>query len=129
MEKKFFDPSFKVGILGGGQLGRMLFSPALDLNVSLSFLDPNPESPCLQFCKNHKVGDFNDYQTVLNFGEDKDVISVEIEHVNTEALHDLEKQGKKVYPQPSVLDIIKDKGLQKEWYKKNNSSFTSYNTK
>jgi len=109
----------KVGILGGGQLGRMLFPPSLDLDIPLYFLDPNPESPCLQFCRNAQVGDFNDYQTVLDFGRNLDVISVEIEHVNTKALHELEAMGKKVYPQPNVLDIIKDKGLQKEWYKEN----------
>ncbi len=116
MKKQFFDSDFKLGILGGGQLGRMMLAPALDLGVALYFLDPNGDSPCLQIVKNQMIGDFNDKQTVLDFGKDKDLISVEIEHVNTEALHELVREGKKVYPQPSVLDIIKDKGVQKQWF-------------
>jgi len=109
----------KVGILGGGQLGRMLFAPSLDLDITLHFLDPNANSPCLKFCKNQQIGDFNDYETVLLFGKEMDVISVEIEHVNTKALHQLEAMGKKVFPQAAILDMIKDKGLQKQWYKEN----------
>ncbi|MFT4660012.1 MAG: 5-(carboxyamino)imidazole ribonucleotide synthase [Patiriisocius sp.] len=119
MKKFNFDSNIRVGILGGGQLGRMLFVPALELDIELHFLDPNPNSPCLRFCKNQMVGDFNDYQTVLDFGKDKDIISVEIEHVNTGALFELEKQGKAIYPQPEILEIIKDKGKQKTWYQEN----------
>ncbi|HAD14493.1 MAG TPA: 5-(carboxyamino)imidazole ribonucleotide synthase, partial [Saprospirales bacterium] len=66
------------------------------------------------------VGDFKDYDQVMAFGEDKDLISIEIEHVNTDALRALEQMGKKVHPSPAALDIIKDKGLQKQFYLENN---------
>lgn len=116
----------KIGILGGGQLGRMMLPYEKKLGVELFFLDPNPNSPCLQLKENETVGDFNNYDDVMRFATDKDIISVEIEHVNLQALYDLKAQGKKVFPQPEVLEIIKDKGVQKTWYEKNGIPTAEY---
>lgn len=111
---KFKQP--KVGILGGGQLGRMLLPPANYLNIHISCLDPNPEASCADLANRFVVGDFNDYQTVLEFGQSVDVITIEIEQVNVQALKELAKQGKKVFPQPEVIEIIQDKRNQKAFY-------------
>lgn len=110
----------RVGILGGGQLGRMLLQEALNLDIKIAVLDPAADAPCSRIAPEFVQGDFNDYQTVYNFGRNCDIITVEIEHVNVEALEQLEQEGKRVYPQPSVLKIIQDKGVQKEFYKKHN---------
>jgi 5-(carboxyamino)imidazole ribonucleotide synthase len=106
----------KIGILGGGQLGRMFMQNALNYPYEIYFLEPDNESPCSLFRDCFTQGDFKDYQTVLDFGKDKDVISIEIENVNVEALKELRKSGKKVIPSPECLETIKDKGLQKEFY-------------
>lgn len=116
----FYHPQFKLGILGGGQLGRMLFQEAVNLDVRMSFLDPDPQAPCHTIGLGFQNGNFNDYQTVVDFGRDKNVLTIEIEHVNTDALEFLEKQGVKVFPQPHLIRMIQDKGLQKEFYRKHN---------
>lgn len=116
MDKKWYQPDFKIGMLGGGQLGRMFIQEALSFGAHVSCLDPDPEAPCAQLCENFTCGSLLDYNTVLSFGEDKDVVTIEIENVNVEALAALEKMGKKVYPSPKSLAIIKDKGLQKLFY-------------
>ena len=102
--------------MGGGQLGRMLIQEAIDLNVHTSVLDPDAQAPCAAICHAFVCGSFNDFDTVVAFGTDKDCLTVEIEHVNVEALELLESQGVRVYPKPSFLRIIKDKGLQKTFY-------------
>ena len=112
----FYSKNFKVGVLGGGQLGRMLLQEAINFDVKLSILDPSPSAPCADIAHEFVVGDFNDYDTVLAFGEGKDVLTIEIEHVNVEALRVLESKGVKVYPSPAILEIVKDKGLQKQFY-------------
>ncbi len=109
-----------IGILGGGQLGRMFIEEASRYDVKINVLDPQPHASCAHLAHEFTVGDFKDYATVLEWGEDKDVITIEIENVNLEALKELEKRGKKVYPQPHVLELIKDKGAQKEFYAKHN---------
>lgn len=109
-----------IGILGGGQLGKMFLQKAYDFNIDFFVLDPDANCSCSKICKNFSVGDFKDFDTVYNFGKKVDLITIEIEHVNIEALEKLEKEGKKVFPQPAVLRIIQDKGLQKEFYKQNN---------
>lgn len=109
-----------IGILGGGQLGKMFLQKAFDFNIDFFVLDPDANCSCSKICKNFSVGDFKDFDTVYNFGKQVDLITIEIEHVNIEALEKLEKEGKKVFPQPAVLRIIQDKGLQKEFYKQNN---------
>lgn len=115
-----FNPNIVIGVLGGGQLGRMLLQKAADYNLSIHVLDPDESAPCRYMCKTFEHGDFGDYQAVMAFGNDCDIITIEIEHVNIEALYELEKLGKKVYPQPHILEMVQDKGLQKAFYQKNN---------
>ena len=114
------DLTTKLGILGGGQLGRMLIQEAVNLNIHISVLDPSVNAPCADLANNFVVGNFNDYQTVLDFGKTVDVLTIEIEHVNIEALEELERLGKKVFPTPQALRTIQDKGLQKQFYRANN---------
>lgn len=116
----FYQKDFKLGILGGGQLGRMLIQESVNLNLSVHVLDPDKNAPCSRISDEFVVGSFNDYETVLAFGKDKNIVTIEIEHVNLDALKELEKRGVKVFPQPAVLEIVKDKGNQKEFYQKNN---------
>ncbi|MBD81608.1 MAG: 5-(carboxyamino)imidazole ribonucleotide synthase [Crocinitomicaceae bacterium] len=116
----FYDKNFRLGILGGGQLGRMFIQEAINYNLNTYVLDPSPDAPCSSIATEFQCGDFKDYQTVLDFGSKVDVVTIEIEHVNVEALKKLQSMGKKVFPQPEVLEIVKDKGLQKEFYVKNN---------
>ncbi len=113
------DLTTKLGILGGGQLGRMLIQEAVNFNIHISVLDPSVNAPCADLANNFVVGNFNDYQTVLDFGKTVDVLTIEIEHVNIEALEELERLGKKVFPTPQALRTIQDKGLQKQFYKAN----------
>ena len=114
------DLTTKLGILGGGQLGRMLIQEAVNFNIHISVLDPSVNAPCADLANNFVVGNFNDYQTVLDFGKTVDVLTIEIEHVNIEALEELERLGKNVFPTPQALRTIQDKGLQKQFYKENN---------
>ncbi|KPM49513.1 5-(carboxyamino)imidazole ribonucleotide synthase [Jiulongibacter sediminis] len=109
----------KLGILGGGQLGRMLIQAAIDFDIYIKAIDPDPSAPCKFIAHEFVNGDFKDYKTVMSFAEDCDVITIEIENVNLEALEDLEKQGKKVFPQPAILRKIKDKRIQKQFYADN----------
>lgn len=109
-----------IGILGGGQLGRMMIQSAINLNLQISVLDPDKNAPCKHLVKKFTHGSLTDYDTVYAFGKDKDVITIEIENVNTEALKALEKEGKKVYPQPHIIEMIQDKGSQKMFYQRNN---------
>jgi 5-(carboxyamino)imidazole ribonucleotide synthase len=113
------DLTTKLGILGGGQLGRMLIQEAVNFNIHISVLDPAVNAPCADLANNFVVGNFNDYQTVLDFGKTVDVLTIEIEHVNIEALEELERLGKKVFPTPQALRTIQDKGLQKQFYEAN----------
>ncbi len=106
----------KVGILGGGQLGKMLCQEASKLGVRLNILEKDDSFPAAGVCPDFTYGDFKNYDDVLAFGRQMDIVTVEIEAVNTEALYQLEKEGKEVYPQPHILDLIKDKGTQKSWY-------------
>jgi 5-(carboxyamino)imidazole ribonucleotide synthase len=106
-----------IGLLGGGQLGRMLLQAAIDLDLHIACLDPDAEASCYQLTPDFQQGSFQDYETVYQFGQKYDVISIEIEHVNIEALKQLESEGKKVYPQPHLLQMIQDKRLQKQFFK------------
>ncbi len=105
----------KIGILGGGQLGRMLIQSALSYDDDFFVLDPSLDCSCAHI-SHFTQGDFNDYQTVYDFGLDKEVVSIEIEHINTEALFDLEAQGVKIIPSPKIISIIQQKILQKQFY-------------
>ena len=111
-----FYQNFKIGIIGGGQLGRMLIQSGIDFNITFSVLDPDPQAPCHQLAP-FTCGKLTDYQTVWNFGQDCDLITIEIENVNTRALADLEKAGKKVFPQPAIIELIQDKRKQKQFFK------------
>lgn len=122
----------KIGILGAGQLGKMLAIEGANWHLDLEALDSSSNSPAAHLVHKMTEGHFNDYQAVLDFGADKDIITIEIEHVNTDALRALKQQGKTVIPDPDVLDIIKDKGRQKEFYKQHDlptSPFALYNDK
>ncbi|MBN3584765.1 5-(carboxyamino)imidazole ribonucleotide synthase [Algoriphagus aestuarii] len=105
-----------LGVLGGGQLGRMLIQSAINYNQDIHILDPDPNAPCKDLCQKFTVGSLKDFDTVYAFGKDCDVITVEIESVNTEALKKLESEGKQVYPQPDILKLIQDKREQKQFY-------------
>ena len=120
MKNNWNAKDFKIGVLGGGQLGRMLIQEAIDLDIHLHMMDPDPNAPCSLIAHSFTCGSITDYESVMNFGQDKNLITVEIENVNIEALEELEKKGVEVYPQPSVLKIIKDKGLQKNYYLQEN---------
>jgi len=106
----------KIGILGGGQLGRMLIQSGIDFNIQFSVLDPDAAAPCSAI-SSFTQGKLTDYQTVVDFGKNCDLISIEIENVNVDALKELVRQGKKVFPQPEVIQLIQDKRTQKEFYK------------
>ncbi len=117
---KAFYGDLRVGILGGGQLGRMLIQEAIDYNVNIRVLDPDPEAPCKKLCDKFVNGSLTDFETVYNFGKHTDLLTIEIEKVNVDALQKLEDEGVKVHPQPRVIRLIQDKGLQKEFFKQNN---------
>ena len=119
MEKPFYK-GFKIGVLGGGQLGRMLLQKSYSYNLEMAFVDPDPKAPCREISNWFYKGDLNDFQMVYDFGKKCDVVSIEIENVNVDALTKLEKEGVKVFPQPAALKTIQDKGLQKLFYQKNN---------
>src|SRR5258708_9818438 len=124
MALKFYQ-DYKLGILGGGQLGRMLIQSGTDWNIDFSVLDPDPLAPCHTLCE-FKTGKLTDYNTVIDFGKSCDLITIEIENVNVEALKELVRQGKKVFPQPEVIELVQDKRLQKGFYKNNNISTADF---
>lgn len=113
---QFSGSRFRLGILGGGQLGRMLLQEAVNLNISAAVMDPDPGAPCRHLCEHFHQGDFRNEEEVLRFGRECSMITVEIEHVSTEALEKLEAEGVPVYPQPQLLRLVQDKGLQKEFF-------------
>ena len=105
--------------MGGGQLGRMLVQSGTDFNINFSILDPDPQAPCHSLAP-FTTGSLTDYDTVFQFGKQCDLITIEIENVNTRALFDLERAGKKIFPQPRVIELIQDKCTQKSFYKSKN---------
>jgi 5-(carboxyamino)imidazole ribonucleotide synthase len=106
-----------LGILGGGQLGRMVIQSAISYNIDIHILDPDPNAPCKSICQKFVNGSLNDFDAVYDFGKNCDIITIEIENVNTDALQKLEDEGKEVYPQPHIIRLIQDKRLQKQFYK------------
>ncbi|KAB8154080.1 5-(carboxyamino)imidazole ribonucleotide synthase [Kordia sp. TARA_039_SRF] len=115
----YFSSNFKLGILGGGQLGKMMLYSTRKFDVYTSVLDPSAEAPCKIACNEFHQGDLMDFDTVYNFGKNVDVLTFEIEHVNVDALQKLEDEGVKVYPSPKTLQTIQNKGIQKLFYQKN----------
>ena len=127
----YFSSSFKLGILGGGQLGKMLLAETRKFDIQTYFLDPSMDAPC-QFGATHFfIGDLMDYDTVYEFGKKVDVLTIEIENINLDALDKLEEEGLKVYPSPKTLRLIQNKGVQKDFYVENQiptSAFKRFNS-
>jgi 5-(carboxyamino)imidazole ribonucleotide synthase len=123
----------KLGIIGSGQLGKMLLEEAVKWDLNTSVLANEPDAPCKILCREYQVCDsYFDYDAIYNFGITCDVLTIEIEHVNVDALEQLEHEGVAVYPQPQVLRIIQDKGLQKQFYAAHQipaSAFRLYHSK
>lgn len=120
MEKNLIGSEYRLGILGGGQLGRMFIQEAINYNIHVHIMENDENAPSAASANTFTKGDINNYDDVIAFGQNLDTLTVEIENVNIKALYELERRGVKVFPQPRVLEIIKDKGLQKQFYKKNN---------
>jgi 5-(carboxyamino)imidazole ribonucleotide synthase len=118
--KNYFSSDFKLGVLGGGQLGRMLLTETQKFDIYTLILDNNNEAPCAQICNEFHQGDLFDFDTVYNFGKKVDVLTIEIENVNIDALDKLEAEGLTIYPKPSNLRVIQNKALQKKFYSSNN---------
>lgn len=117
---EFYSDNFKLGILGGGQLGRMFIQEATNFDVNVFILDKGNQTPASSSSFHFTDGDITNYEDVYQFGKDKNVLTIEIENVNIEALYQLEKEGIKVFPQPHIIEMIQDKGAQKLFYKENN---------
>ena len=109
----------KVGILGGGQLGRMLLQAAANYDVTTFVLENDAQCPSAHLCHHFTLGSIQDFETVYQFGKNLDALTIEIESVNVDALEKLENEGVKIYPTPAAIRIIKNKVLQKQFYKDN----------
>jgi len=122
----YFSSNFKLGILGGGQLGRMLLTETQKFDIYTVILDASKNAPCAEICNEFHQGNLMDYQTVYDFGKKVDLLTIEIEHVNVEALLKLENEGLRVYPKPEILKIIQHKGKQKDFFRENNIPTANY---
>lgn len=130
--KNYFSSEFVLGILGGGQLGKMMLYETRKYDIKTAVLDPSPDAPSKIACDSFYQGDLMDYETVYRFGQNVDVLTFEIETVNVAALQQLEKEGKKVYPSSKTLETIQNKGIQKKFYEKHNiptATFTRFSNK
>jgi 5-(carboxyamino)imidazole ribonucleotide synthase len=128
----YFSSEFTLGILGGGQLGKMLLYETRKFDIKTNVIDPSKEAPCKIACDHFEIGDLMDFDTVYNFGKKVDVLTFEIELVNIEALEKLENEGIIVYPSSKTLRNINDKITQKQFYQKHQiptSSFQVFNSK
>ncbi len=105
-----------LGILTGGQLGRMMLPTCMRFGLNVHIMDGDPSAPAGAFCGRFVQGDPLDAEAVFQFGKDLDCITLEIEHINLEGLKRLEASGIRVYPKPALLEIVQDKGLQKQFY-------------
>lgn len=118
--KNYYSSDFKLGVLGGGQLGRMLLTETQKFDIHTSILDGNKNAPCAAICNTFVVGDLLDFDAVYNFGKTVDLLTIEIENVNLDALDKLELEGLTIYPKPKDLRIIQSKAKQKNFYFDNN---------
>lgn len=128
----YFSSNFKLGILGGGQLGKMLLYETRKFDIQTLVIDPADEAPARLAANYFQKGDLMDYETVLEFGRKVDVLTFEIEAVNLKALQQLEKEGVKVYPSYKTLEKIQDKAVQKTFFAENKiptSPFKIYSSK
>lgn len=116
----YFSSNFKLGILGGGQLGKMLLYDTRKFDIYTCVLDPSANAPSRLACDEFTVGDLLDYDTVVNFGRGVNVLTIEIENINVDALETLEDEGVKVFPSSKTLRTIQNKGIQKLFYRDNN---------
>ena len=114
-----FYQDFRLGVMGGGQLGRMLIQEAINYNLQVAIIDPDANAPCKSLAHSFIQGSLTDYETVLAFGRQCDLVTIEIENVNTEALAQLQKEGITVYPQANIIKLIKNKVEQKLFYREN----------
>lgn len=112
----YFSSDFILGILGGGQLGKMLLTETRKFDITTKVLDPSPDAPCRIACNTFVQGNLTDFNTVYNFGKDVEVLTIEIENVNVEALEKLQTEGVKVYPSPQTIKNIQNKATQKQFY-------------
>lgn len=129
---KAISSDFTLGVLGGGQLCKMLAQALSCWDVRIIVLDPKLDCPSADVCHEVIVGDFNNYDDVMKLAEKCDLLTIDIEHVNNKALLELQANGMKVHPSPKALEIIKDKGLQKQFYVDHDvptSAFTLYGNK
>tara|TARA_A200000113_G_scaffold224870_1_gene243918 strand:- start:182 stop:1336 length:1155 start_codon:yes stop_codon:yes gene_type:complete len=122
----FFSTTKTLGILGGGQLGKMLLYSTRKWDIKTKVLDPSVDAPARLAANEFVKGDLTDFQTVYDFGKDVDILTIEIEKVNVQALEKLEQEGVAVYPQPHVLKTIQNKCLQKKFYRENNIPTASF---
>jgi 5-(carboxyamino)imidazole ribonucleotide synthase len=120
MSENYFSSSFKLGILGGGQLGKMMLYHTRKYDIYTCVMDPSKDAPARLACDEFKVGDLMDFDTVVDFGQHVDVLTIEIENVNVDALETLENKGVKVYPRAKTLRTIQNKAQQKLFYRDNN---------
>jgi len=120
MAKNIFSTNYTLGILGGGQLGKMMLYTTRKFDIRTKVLDPSPDAPAQFGANEFQVGSLQDYHTVMAFAADCDTICIEIEAVNVQALRDLRAQGKKVHPNPDSLELIQDKTKQKQFYADHN---------
>ena len=128
----YFSSEFTLGILGGGQLGKMLLYETRKFDIKTNVIDPSKEAPCKIACDHFEIGDLMDFDTVYNFGKKVDVLTFEIELVNIEALEKLENEGIIVYPSSKTLRNINDKITQKQFYQTHQiptSPFQIFNSK
>lgn len=114
---KLFESEFKLGILGGGQLGRMLIRECVNYNIQTKVLEPDTEAPCKDVTQQFINGSILDYNEVYRFGKELDLLTIEIENVNVDALTKLSEEGLLIYPKPHTIRLIQDKGIQKEFYR------------
>ena len=114
--KSYYSSNFKLGILGGGQLGRMLLAETQKFDIHTAILESNKNAPCAEICNTFVIGDLLDFDAVYNFGKTVDLLTIEIENVNLDALDKLEDEGLTIYPKPKTLRIIQSKARQKKFY-------------
>jgi 5-(carboxyamino)imidazole ribonucleotide synthase len=122
----YFSSDFKLGILGGGQLGKMLLSEARKFDIQTYILDPSKEAPSQFGASQFFIGDLLDFDTVYDFGKKVNLLTIEIENVNLDALDKLEAEGLPVFPSPKTLRLIQNKGKQKDFYVENNIPTSQY---
>ena len=115
----YFSSDFKLGILGGGQLGKMLLSETRKFDIQTYILDPSDEAPSQFGATKFFIGDLLDFETVYQFGKHVNLLTIEIENVNLDALDKLEEEGLPIFPSPKTLRLIQNKGVQKDFYVQN----------